>query len=294
MEVLSLSERVQENLAMAQSLGLVTMEKSAHSGHTEVRMHLRRHNKLPSSLILGESLENAVQFLSNPSNQVVRETFENALGQANLQKFQQLASACFRSGAAPSERELQLLERFRQKYAISEERAQSILSHLMNNDAQPSSEKTVEMETVPAVLSQPIRSQPVWVKVGVAVLVVGLGVIFLSSMLPSTPKTVASLPKIELKTKTTQVKSLKLLAGGRSATPRPKPKVKRLLAATQSPKLIVPQARKSFGTPRLLTSTYAKLASKKVGKDRPPLSVPTPKEEANVSEEQTALSPSHD
>jgi hypothetical protein len=294
MQVLSLSERVQENLAMAQSLGLVTIERNANSGLTEVRMHMRRHNKLPSSLILGASLEDAVQFLSDPSNQVVRETFENALGQANLQKFQQLASACFRSGAAPSERELQLLERFRQKYAISEERAQSILSHPMNNDAQPSSEKTVKMETVPAVLSQPIRSQPVWVKMGVSVLVVGFGAIFLLSTLPSTPKTVAPPPKIELKTKTTQIKSLKLLAGGRSATPRPKPKVKRLFTATQSPKLIVPQAKKSFGTPRLLTSTYAKLASQKVGQARTSLKVSAPKQEAPVSEEQTSLSPSHD
>jgi hypothetical protein len=292
MEVLSLSERVQENLAMAQSLGLVTIERNANSGQTEVRMHMRRHNKLPSSLILGSNIEDAIQFLSNPNNQVVRETFENALGQANLQKFQQLASACFRSGAAPSERELQLLERFRQKYAISEQQANSILSHLMNNDAQPSSEKTVE--TAPTVLSQPIRSQPLWVKVGVAVLVVGFGAMFLLSNLPSTPKGVVSLPKLELKTKTAQIKSLKLLAGGRSATPHPKPKVKRLFVATQSPKLIVPQAKKSFGTPRLLTPTYSKLASQKVEKDRPPLNIPVPKQEAPLSKEQTALSPSHD
>jgi hypothetical protein len=291
MAVLSLSEQVQENLAMAQSISLVTVEKNTHSRQMEVRMHMRRHNKAPYSLILGSSWEDAIQFLSNPANHVVRETFENALGQANLQKFQQLASACFRSGAAPAERELQLLERFRQKYAISEQRANSILSHLMNSNAPSSSKNTAE--TTPAVPRQPIRSQALWVKVGVIVLVAGCGVTALLGNTPFTTRTGVSLPKLERKAKTAPVKSPKFIAAKRSATSRPQTKVRPAVVSNRLPKLVTPKAKRIFGTQKLLTPTYPKLARQRIWKDRPPLNVSAP-EKINVSEEQTSLSPSHD
>lgn len=153
MDESTLRERARKNLLIAESLQIMTLTHSVGTGCTEVRLYyIDPLNGRERFLALGANWEEAETFLANPLYQGVRERFEGTLRQASVEKFEQLATACFHNGPSLGPRDARIIEHCRQKYAIPSEVAERVLARL-----------TVE-GTAEAKVAKP-RVRPAWLQV---------------------------------------------------------------------------------------------------------------------------------
>ncbi|MBC8120953.1 MAG: hypothetical protein H7Y22_03830 [Gemmatimonadaceae bacterium] len=140
MQLLSPKLTLSEKISLAQtSKILVRVEDDKASDALIYFIYRSRQTGRTHRYVLGYTWREAEYYLLDERNYQLRQLFEQTLYQHNLDKFTSLAEACFQQGP-PTERKLEVLEHFCQKYdfpvAVAFQIVQSVKSGLVTAQGQ--------------------------------------------------------------------------------------------------------------------------------------------------------------
>ncbi len=155
MQLLSPKLALSEKISLAQISKILVRVEDGKVGDALIYfIYQSRQTGRTHRYVLGYTWREAEYYLLDERNYQLRQLFEQTLYQHNLDKFISLAEACFQQGP-PTERKLEILERFCQKYdfpvAVAFQIVQSVKSGLVTAQEQ-------SLKAPGAVMSQPTTS----------------------------------------------------------------------------------------------------------------------------------------